>query len=212
MYWFGTSEVGMTIDIPSVAAHPTEDALEEYALRRLSESDTATLEEHLLVCEDCRQSLLNIDEFILAMRQFAHREARSTAWRSVRARIFGYGTAVAIAAVGFTVAVMLPAFHRAPIAKPVQLVAFRGGEGSTMIPAEAGAALNLVVDLTDLMPRGVYRIQIVDAQGNQLWDQESRASGGALKIRMSPGLKRGVYWIRLYSGGELLREFGLRAQ
>jgi hypothetical protein len=170
------------------------------------------VEEHLLWCPVCCHTLQNIDEFILAMKQSAKQRAPFTAERSNRVRNIWLGTAMAATALGLTLTAILPAVHRAPVEKPVQLVAFRGGEGGAMFPAEAGAALTFSVDLADLTPSGVYRIQIVDAKGSPVWNGESRASGGTLNMRMSPGLKRGSYWIRLYSGGELLREFGLRAQ
>ncbi|HML15918.1 MAG TPA: hypothetical protein VK419_02785 [Bryobacteraceae bacterium] len=119
---------------------------------------------------------------------------------------------MAATALALTVVTMLPARHRVDDAKPVQLVAFRGGESGAMIRAQAGAALTLVVDLADLTPSDSYRLQIVDAKGTQVWDGESRAAGGTLKVRMSRGLQPGVYWIRLYSGDNLVREFGVRAQ
>jgi predicted anti-sigma-YlaC factor YlaD len=39
-----------------------EDDLEADALDRLAEPDAAPLEEHLLVCEDCRERLAGRDE------------------------------------------------------------------------------------------------------------------------------------------------------
>ena len=48
--------------------HVHADQLEEYALRRLSEPETAAVEEHLLVCEDCRDGLISIDEVISVTR------------------------------------------------------------------------------------------------------------------------------------------------
>lgn len=202
----------MPIQIPSAIAHISEDTLEEYAFHRLPENDVAAVEEHLLWCPVCLHTLESVDEFILAMKHGARPAAQSTAGRHVPASSISLGVALAAAALGLTMTAILPAMHRAPVGKPVQLVAFRGGEGGAMLPADAGAALTLSVDLADLTPSGVYRIQIVDAKGNQVWNGESRASDGALKMRMSPGLTRGSYWIRLYSNGELLREFGLRAQ
>jgi hypothetical protein len=202
----------MTIQVPSVVAHPTEDVLEEYAFGRLSEKDLAKVENHLLICQNCRDSLLHVDQFILAMKENAREEARSGAARTGRGTYLGYGTATAIAVAALMVAAVVPGIHRTRVETPVQLVAFRGGESGAMISAQAGSTLNLHVDLSDLTPSAVYRLQIVDAQGRPVWTTESRASGSALQVKMSPGLDRGVYWIRLYSGSELLREFGLRAQ
>ena len=41
--------------------HIEEDDLELYALDRLSESDAAPVEEHVLMCEECRQRLAEWD-------------------------------------------------------------------------------------------------------------------------------------------------------
>jgi hypothetical protein len=53
----------------SIQGHPTTEAFEEYAFKRLSEADTETLEEHLLVCPECQTSLAEVDEYILLMKQ-----------------------------------------------------------------------------------------------------------------------------------------------
>ncbi|HML15917.1 MAG TPA: hypothetical protein VK419_02780 [Bryobacteraceae bacterium] len=72
------------IKLPSVIAHPSEEVLEEYIFLRLSDKDTATVEEHLLVCPNCCQTIKNIDEFVLAMRQSRDAGTLSTGGRSVR--------------------------------------------------------------------------------------------------------------------------------
>lgn len=51
--------------------HIPEDLIEEYALGRLQEPALALLEEHLLICEDCRERLQITDEFVLALRDTA---------------------------------------------------------------------------------------------------------------------------------------------
>ena len=49
-------------------AHITEDALEEYAMRTLPDSEWDRIEEHLLVCAECRNRLTATDAFVVAMR------------------------------------------------------------------------------------------------------------------------------------------------
>ncbi len=44
--------------------HATEDALEAYAMRRLSGRDVAHLEEHLLICPVCQTRLDEVDEYV----------------------------------------------------------------------------------------------------------------------------------------------------
>ncbi len=43
--------------------HPDEDALDRYALGRVTdEGELARIEEHLLVCEQCREAVSLIDQ------------------------------------------------------------------------------------------------------------------------------------------------------
>ena len=49
-------------------AHSTDDDLELYALDRLAEAASALIEEHLLVCAECRGRLANWDQYLRAMR------------------------------------------------------------------------------------------------------------------------------------------------
>jgi anti-sigma factor RsiW len=48
--------------------HICEDDLECYALGRLPEAQQAPLEEHLLVCADCRDRLDEWNDYTRAMR------------------------------------------------------------------------------------------------------------------------------------------------
>ena len=49
-------------------SHISGDDLELYAMERLPESDTAPVEEHLLVCEECQARLAGVDVYVRAMR------------------------------------------------------------------------------------------------------------------------------------------------
>ena len=48
--------------------HIAEDDLELYEIERLPEAHVAPVEEHLLVCEDCRAQLAAWDQYVGAMR------------------------------------------------------------------------------------------------------------------------------------------------
>jgi hypothetical protein len=52
-------------------SHVTEDALEAYALRKLSLRDVAPLEEHLLICPVCQTRLDEVDEYVRAAKAAA---------------------------------------------------------------------------------------------------------------------------------------------
>ncbi len=49
-----------------MAPHIDDDDLERYALNRLDETEAAPIEEHLLVCEECRKRLAEWDAYARA--------------------------------------------------------------------------------------------------------------------------------------------------
>ena len=49
--------------------HVSAEAVELYALGRLSDEEAAVVEEHLLVCEQCRQALALEDATIESIRE-----------------------------------------------------------------------------------------------------------------------------------------------
>ncbi|HET8547463.1 MAG TPA: hypothetical protein VFL57_05650 [Bryobacteraceae bacterium] len=48
--------------------HVSDDLLERYALARTSEPETAYVEEHLLICEDCRERFVALEEYTTALQ------------------------------------------------------------------------------------------------------------------------------------------------
>ncbi len=59
--------------------HLDNDTLELLAANRLVEPDLATAEEHLLVCESCRERLELIDEYVATIRAALRESAPYTA-------------------------------------------------------------------------------------------------------------------------------------
>lgn len=51
--------------------HASEADLERYAMRSLPAPESDRLEEHLLVCAECRDRLKATDEYVAAMRSAA---------------------------------------------------------------------------------------------------------------------------------------------
>jgi hypothetical protein len=52
--------------------HINEDTLELIALGRLSEPNLGCAEEHLLICETCRERLSEADEIVATIRAAVH--------------------------------------------------------------------------------------------------------------------------------------------
>ncbi len=49
--------------------HPSDDLLERYSMGRLTEAEMAPLEEHLLICEECRKRRVVMDFDVAALRE-----------------------------------------------------------------------------------------------------------------------------------------------
>jgi hypothetical protein len=50
-----------------IVRHVSDDTLERYAMQTLPESESGPLEEHILICPDCRERLQAEIDFVTAM-------------------------------------------------------------------------------------------------------------------------------------------------
>jgi hypothetical protein len=191
-------------------SHPHEDVFEEYVFERLTDPQSTVFEEHLLICEECQNTLEGVTEYIRLMKAatsaYAVDRPRIPA-PQMRFRSHGLRRNAATAAVLLLMCITALLSWRTPPADPqtVGLEAYRAGDPSTVPQAPAGRPLDLKIDLKDLPPATGYRVEVVDSSGRRVWF-------GGTPARLNKGLARGSYWIRLYAEtGELLREFGLHA-
>jgi hypothetical protein len=207
--------------LPSLAVHPTEDLLEEYSFGRIPEPALAALEEHLLICPVCQSQLLAIDEYKALMKsgivQF-ERKCKASFGHSPRfwfPRLPGGINVFLAAAVLLVVSTTVIAWRMyltAAAVSPaatVRLIALRGDEREASASAPADRPLNLVIDRTDLPSSLSYRLEIVSSSGRQIWSGIARVADGAISAEAAARFESGVYWVRLYSGDRLLREFRL---
>lgn len=193
--------------------HPSEDALEQYAFRRLSQDEAARLEDHLLFCDSCLESLEETEAFILHMKAAMAQPVRRVATESlcVRSGIRNaISSLVAVAAV-FAIFVIAwkPAANSDPVA--IALASYRGPEAA-ITHSVAGRTLTLSIEAVDLPASAAYRIEIVDATGKPAWTGPSTSNAGRLTAVAPVRLDAGAYWVRLYDGSEILREFGLKLE
>jgi hypothetical protein len=61
----------------SFADHVADDLLEAYSLEALAEESLAYVEEHLLICEDCRARLQAIEEFVAGFQAVSQNRGAS---------------------------------------------------------------------------------------------------------------------------------------
>jgi anti-sigma factor RsiW len=204
--------------------HPTEDLLEEYIFGRLQEPALSELEDHLFTCCSCQATLAELDDYVraakIALAEFQHARLAPVAAPPAWARLPVNTTA--IWALGLVLVLSGSAMIWRRMQTPSEtvtatLTAFRGGNAAALTHAPAGKPLDLIIDTTSLPPARAYRLQIVNASGNNAWSGALMASGEKLSAHLPKGLGPGVYWVRLYEPqipGEagLLREFGLRLE
>jgi hypothetical protein len=185
--------------------HAQDDELERYSMRDIADDECARLEEHLLICEACRERLEEHDLIASAIA------AEGERWRAEQAPpektwrfpwlIFAFASLAL-----FVAGALWLSRHSRPALPPVAvaLSATRGVAGEAQ--AAAGRPLDLKPDLTGLAPLPRYDLQVVDSTGAEIAHGETAPEG---VTRISP-LKPGTYFVRIYSpSGELLREYAL---
>jgi hypothetical protein len=191
---------------------------------RLSESDAAPLEEHLLMCDPCQAKLQQIDDFVLAMKQEASDSPLTTVSGGWWVRLHDLlrnglaltpGRAALAGAMVVLSAVAVVDRPRAADGPPVAvtLKALRGGGAGFSATAPAGRPLALAIEVPDIAPCAQCRVEMVNDAGRTAWSGLAPITDGRLVITASVELGSGVYWVRLYTGGaDPAREFGLRLE
>ena len=198
--------------MPRIAGHLQAEELELYCLGGLTEVRCARLEEHLLLCEICRDRLTETESYVAVMRQASrqwsaeHVEAPAAAviairpwresWPGRLAPMLVAALLVVCAAVWFGRHSRVPA---PPFA--IELTAVRGAAPG---PAPAGYPLLLELDLTGLSEGRPFAGEVVDASGRRVAEFPVGAPA------LLKALATGGYFVRIYkSSGELLREYAL---
>ena len=98
-----------------VGSHLGDGDLEQYSMGRLADIGLARFEEHVLACQSCQDRLLEMEDFVNAVRRVSLKLRAASHSRS-RDRFFGKRRAYAmgVVAVGFRadLAVSAEAIHR----------------------------------------------------------------------------------------------------
>jgi hypothetical protein len=197
------------VDLTLNHGHLRADDLESYSMNSLPDESAERVERHLLICETCRQRLIEAEAYMTAMKgaarglQQPERAAKRRWWSFPRlVPAFAALAFLAIAAVTF------PLIHRgatAPFA--VNLQTMRGPNQAT---APSRRPLVLSLDLTGLAASPSYRIDMVDQSGNLVWKGEFKSLGSTGSVAIPPQ-KRGSYFVRVaLPSGDTLREYGLQ--
>jgi hypothetical protein len=194
-------------------SHGTEERLELYVLGRLPESEIIEIEEHLILCEPCRDRVEEIGAFAPAMRgallQIEPGKQQTTDWFSWL-RLPRFAAAGAFAAVVLTFGVYwMAGNNRVPPMASLTLTAMRG----ETVP-EIGSSRELDLTITDAPAgAGQFVLQLVDASGESVWSGPAPASGPALLVKVRKRLSPGAYIVRLNkASGQLAHEYAFRVK
>jgi hypothetical protein len=200
--------------------HATDDTLELFALGRLGAAELEELEQHLLVCSACQESLAASDAYVLTIKSAAvelERQPRAVA-ESWFHKLFDQPNpawACGLVGVGLLIAASHEWTSRQHASAPPALVCLRttrGVENSAITAVPAGKPLILMLDLTGLPTLSQYRLEIVDADGDQAFLTHGAPEDNNLRATVAKGLPGGWYYVRVYGSLELLREYGLKVR
>ena len=196
----------------SFSSHISEDLLEKYALRKLTEQELATVEEHLLVCHKCQDRLDEVDEYIQVMK-LAVSQHPTLRPRLPSSRVWPFPARFWVATVLLIALVLaIPWQSRNVPVHEVTLAASRGANPIPTAEAAAGAALLLRMDVSEIVKFGGYQVSLVDSEGRELWRKRANANQNQLTVQSPGRLSAGKYWVRLSDTSEpavFLREYGL---
>lgn len=184
--------------------HLDEELAERYSLGDIPEEQKDLIDEHLLLCENCRNQVTAADEYVRPMQRaariFRERPRLREVPRRRRAWIPVLIAAAAVLAVAFLIAARLPR-------RPTFTVTLTAMRGDLTAHAPAGAPLAFRPDLTGLPLSKSYRLEMVNARGARVW------RGAFPGATAAPPQSEGTYFIRVVSaGGEALREYALSVE
>jgi hypothetical protein len=189
-----------------------EDLLERYSMGTVTEAESERIEQHLLVCQTCRNRLQEDETFLRAMREAAGDLERTQPpprpsfwWRPLPAFA---AAAVALLLVFAGVRFFQSGPALPPVAVTLQATRGAGIEGN--VPANRPLVLKLDVSTLDVQHS--HRVEIVDQSGREVWSGKADRVDSNLPVAI-PGLRAGIYFVRVYATeGRLLREYGLEVR
>jgi len=201
--------------------HESDERLELYALDRLSDSDVIRIEEHLLICNSCRERLDDAANFAIPIRDelrknpTPHRSRQTSGvmdWLRGQSQRWArpqFALAGAFAMVLVGVVVFRPGnMPLVPVAT-LQLTAMRGADLKSVAPARE-------LDLTfgdAPVTGGALKVEVVDAGGGPVWLGSPWSDQAGVHARIAKALPPGEYFARLYdSPGHLVHEYAFRVR
>jgi hypothetical protein len=182
--------------------HLEDSAVESYAMRSLPDPSAAEVEQHLLICQDCRDRVAETDAYFRAIRMAARRLQAEPEPARFSLKLFPAFAFCALTLAMAGIFVALPRRLQTPALIALTLV--RGWSVEARGPANR--PLSLRPDLEGLSSAPAYRMELLDQTGRTVWRGTAAPGEGA----QVPAQQPGIYFARIYAAtGELQREFAL---
>ncbi|HYP14278.1 MAG TPA: zf-HC2 domain-containing protein [Bryobacteraceae bacterium] len=201
--------------VNSSHTHIEDELLELYAMKKLTESESEPVEEHLLVCHGCQDRLAETENFISTFRAAAEKLNHEPAREPLSERWFGrffkmpklmlVPALAGIAAIA--VMVRISDVNQSP--QIAELQSLRSGEST--ISVEAGRPVQLKLGAEGLSSQKNFTIHVVDSAGKLLWSRDAVWSSGWLTATIDKKLGAGGFWVRLFDAeqNKQVREYRL---
>ncbi len=209
----------------------TEREIEEFLFNRLSGVTREVVEEHLLVCQQCQDSVEKEESYFETIRAAARVNEQETlersfsgvpqqgliqTWVARLANLFDWRNRRlwTVAAASLLLMSTAIVWQRQSGGRQqfqeVSLEVYRGAFVSAEARAEVPLSLSIAVE--DLAA-GPYSMQLVDSSGGSLASAQANTSGGKLVWRLTKAYPAGTYWVRLSKPDQasiVVREYGLK--
>jgi anti-sigma factor RsiW len=204
---------------PAFERHLFDDELEVYARGLASES--SMIEEHLLACPECQDRARDFEEYVRFIKRAAKEladenqdepessERRGLPWFRGNWNL-GRLAVPAAAMAAVTIAFVFYSPDKPTLTQGEVVVSLRSLRGAQTTTAGVSAASSLLLEMdTTGLPDAALEVQIVSAQGNPVWTGSVLGHNGSARAAVRQAFRPGQYWVRLGTGGEILREFAL---
>lgn len=194
--------------------HNDDDRLELYALRRLPTSEVEKVEEHLLICDSCRDRLDEIAAFAFSTRTALKempKEQSPPLWRN-----FSWLPNIGLWRPGLTVAGAVAVLMLA-------IGIYRVWQGGPLVPVAtlhlteirgaripiASPARELDIDFADA--GAAFRVVIVNAQRTIVWTGMPMHGLTDTSVKVQTALPEGEYFATVYTkDGAVISEYEFR--
>jgi len=192
--------------------HLDDIQIESYSMGTVPAEAVDSIDEHLLICEYCRDRVARSDEYVRSMQTAAARiRDREKGWSGWIPRLPIPLLGVLTAGVVIAAVVGARWLNRLPVATAaISLTATRGSELSPTAPSQR--LLQLSLDTAGVSAGPSFVVEVVDSVGKRIWQGDVHVDGATVAATVPP-LSPGLYFVRLYSPAQnLLREYGLNVK